>query len=441
MNNQITEDILKANGKTYNFINTDAIWGAYWDLTQLWSLSYPDSYEDFIHTQLQLYKDKGWFGDGIANSEYVSGVGTNFVGLTIAAAYAAGIRDFDIPLAYKAVRANDMDWLNRKVGSGKMDVKAFVKYGYVPFLEGDGRNFVTDSTGSNFSASHTLEYSFSAFATAQFAKALGKTADYKKLMKYSNGWRYLYNPANKLIQPKFANGNFIDKFDPYAPWRGYQEGNAMQYTFYVPQNPEALVAVQGKDYFNNNLDDIFAKSEKDGFGGGKTINAFAGITSIYNHGNEPSLHISWLFNFSGKPWLTQKWTRTICDEFYGIEPIHGYGYGQDEDQGQLGSWYVMTALGVFDVKGFTDARPIIELSSPVFDKATITLGDGKKLAIEAKNNSKENMYIQSVVFNGEKLNNCWLYRDKLMKGGKLVFTMGNKPNETWGTKVPPPSVQ
>ena len=428
-------------GKTYNFINTDAIWGGYWDITQLWALSYPNTYEDFIHTQLQVYHDKGWFGDGIANSEYVSGVGTNFVGLTIAAAYQVGIRDYNINTAYQAVKANELGWKNRKVGSGKMDVKPFTEYGYVPFLEGDGSNFVTDSTGANFSASHTLEYSFSAFAAAQMAKALGKTADYQKLIKYSNGWRYLYNPANKLIQPKKADGTFIGKFDPYAPWRGYQEGNAMQYTFYVPQNPEALISAQGRKYFNDNLDEIFEKSEKDGFGGGKTIDAFAGITSIYNHGNEPSLHISWLFNFSGKPWLTQKWTRTICDEFYGIEPIHGYGYGQDEDQGQMGGWYVMTALGIFDVKGFTDAKPIVELSSPVFEKATITLGNKKKLIIEAKHNSKTNLYIQSVVFNGKPLNNCWLYRDELMKGGKMVFVMGNKPNKTWGAKVPPPSAQ
>lgn len=429
------------NSHLYNFINTDAMWGAYWDLTQLWSLSYPDAYEDFIHTQLQLYKDKGWFGDGIANSEYVSGVGTNMVGLCLAAAYQSGIRDYDVNLAYQAIKKNELGWKNRPVGSGKMDTKAFMEYGYVPFLEGDGRNFVTDSTGSNFSASHTLEYSFSAFAAAQMAKSLGKKSDYQKLLKYSNGWKYLYNPANKLLQPKKADGHFIDHFDPYAPWRGYQEGNAMQYTFYVPQNPAALIAKQGKDYFNNNLNDIFEKSEKDDFGGGRTINAFAGITSIYNHGNEPSLHISWLFNFSGKPWLTQKWTRAICREFYGIEPIHGYGYGQDEDQGQLGSWYVMTALGLFDVKGFTDARPIVELGSPIFDKSIIALGNNKRLIIETKNNSKQNIYVQSAEFNGKPLNNCWLYRDQLMKGGKLLFVMGSKPNESWGTKVLPPSKQ
>ena len=429
------------SGKRYNFINTDAVWGAYWDLTQLWALSYPHAYEDFIQTQLQIYKDKGWFGDGIANSEYVSGVGTNMVGLCIAAAYQAGIRDYDTKLAYEAVTNNELGWEDRPVGSGKVDTKAFIHYGYVPFLEGDGRNFVTDSTGSNFSASHTLEYSFSAYAAAQMAKTMGKKEDYLKLMKYSNGWKHLYNPANKLLQPKKANGDFIDKFDPFAPWRGYQEGNAMQYTYYVPQNPAALISLQGKDYFNKNLNDIFEKSEKEDFGGGKTINAFAGITSIYNHGNEPSLHISWLFNFSGKPWLTQKWTRSICQEFYGIEPIHGYGYGQDEDQGQLGSWYVMTALGLFDVKGFTDSKPVVELGSPIFDKALIALGNGKTLVIDTKNNSKQNVYVQSAEFNDKPLDNCWLYRKELMKGGKLSFVMGSKPNKAWGTKIPPPSTQ
>ena len=243
------------------------------------------------------------------------------------------------------------------------------------------------------------------------------------------------------MQPKNADGSFINNFNPLEAWRGFQEGNAVQYSFYVPHNPAALISAIGKDQFNKRLDSIFQSSQKDGFGGGKKIDAFAGIKSLYNHGNQPCLHISWLFNFSGKPWLTQKWTRLICNEFYGTEPIHGYGYGQDEDQGQLGSWYVLAALGLFDVKGFTDAKPIIEFGSPLFDKATIALGNKKTLIIETKNNSKENMYIQSAQFNGKPLNNCWLYRDELMKGGKLVFTMGSSPNITWGTLVPPPSEQ
>jgi predicted alpha-1,2-mannosidase len=419
------------------FLNTDAIWGGFWNITQVWALAYPQWYNSFINTQLQLYKDKGWFGDGVANSEYVSGVGTNFVGLAVAAGYNAGIRNYNVDTAYEAVRANELNWEHRKVGSGKMDTKAFVSEGYVPFLDADA----TNSNGSHFSASHTLEYSYSAFAAAQMAKALGKMEDYNTFINYSNGWRKIFNSQSKLMQPKKEDGNFIDKFNPHEPWRGFQEGNAIQYTFYVPQNPAALIDAIGKNNFNKKLDSIFTVSERQGFGGGKTIDAFAGINAIYNHGNQPNLHISWLFNFSGKPWLTQKWTRRICQEFYGTEPIHGYGYGQDEDQGQLGSWYVITSLGLFDVKGFTDLHPIIELGSPLFDKVTIALGTEKTLVIETKNNSKDNMYIQSAMFNGATLDNCWLYRDELMNGGRLTLTMGDKPNTNWGTKVPPPSAQ
>jgi predicted alpha-1,2-mannosidase len=432
---------LNAQEKKYGFINTDAIWGGYWNLTQLWSLAYPQWYERFVHTQLRLYKDRGWFGDGIANSQYVSGVGTNFVGLAIAGAYQAGIRDYDINLAYKAVKDNELGWKNRLMGAGKLDTKAFLRYGYVPHLDGDGRNFVTDSTGSTFSASHTLEYSFSAFAAAQMAKALGKQDDYKQLIRYSTGWHQLFNPANKLIQPKTAEGKFIERFDPLQPWRGFQEGNATQYTFYVPHNPNALINAVGDSAFNTTLNGIFEASEKNGFGGGKTIDAFAGINALYNQGNQPNLHIGWLFNYSGKPWLTQKWIRQICNDFYGTEPIHGYGYGQDEDQGQLGSWYVLSSLGLFDVKGFTDLRPTVQIGSPIFSHARIRLGNGKELQIEARNNSEKNIYVQSLTFKGKPVQNCWLYLDQLLQGGQLTFVMGSQPNKNWGTTNPPPSVQ
>ncbi|RNL51828.1 GH92 family glycosyl hydrolase [Pedobacter jejuensis] len=422
---------------SYNFMNTDAIWGGFWNITQLWALSYPSHYSDFVHTQLEIYKERGWFGDGIANSNFVSGVGTNFVGLAVAGAYQAGIRDYDLNLAYKAVLGNELNYQNRLVGSGKTDTKSFIQNGFVPYLDADK----TDSTGAHFSGSHTMEYSYSAFAAAQLAKNMGKITDYNKLIKLSNGWRLLFDKELKLIRPKTSEGNFIDKFNPLEAWRGFQEGNATQYTFYVPQNPKGLIAAIGTKTFNDRLNNIFETSQKNAFGGGKTIDAFAGIQSLYNHGNQPNLHISWLFNYSSSPWLTQKWTRAICDEFYGTESIHGYGYGQDEDQGQLGSWYVMASMGLFDVKGLTDARPTIQLGSPVFDHADIRLANGKQLSIITINNSKQNVYVQSALWNGKVLNNSWLYRDDLMKGGKLTLKMGDKPNKTWGIKVPPPSEQ
>src|SRR5205085_5407702 len=158
--------------------------------------------------------------------------------------------------------------------------------------------------------------------------------------------------------------------------------------------------------FNKRLDSIFTTSQKNAFGGGTTLDAFSGLAGLYNHGNQPNLHTSWLFNFSGKPSLTQKWVRAICNEFYGTTGIHGYGYGQDEDQGQLGAWYVISSVGLFDVKGLTDIKPSFGICSPLFDKVTIQnssgYGSGKEFVIQVKNNSSSNLYIQSMTLNGTK---------------------------------------
>lgn len=415
------------------FINSDAIWGAYWNLTQLWALAYPEWYSSYVHTQMTLYQDRGWFGDGFANSAFASGVGTNMVGLAIAGAYQTGILDGDIGPVYEAVRKNELGWEGRPEGAGKMDLKPFVERGYVPFHP-DNRS---DADGSNFAASHTLEYSFSAFAAARMARDLGKTDDYTRLGRLADGWKLLFNPENRYIHPKNAAGDFIGGFNPQEAWRGFQEGNAVQYSFFVPHQPTALIDAVRKDEFNKRLNGIFEISEKDDFSGGRTIDAFAGVQSLYNQGNQPCLHISWLFNFSGKPWLTQKWTRKICDLFYGTDPVHGYGRGQDEDQGQLGAWYVMASLGLFDVKGLTDSRPIVQLGSPLFRKATIRLREGRNLVIRTTTRSKQDVYVQSVRFNGKPVKACWLYWDELMEGGTLEFSMGAKPNEAWGIEAPP----
>ena len=422
-----------ANDPNQQFINSDAVWGAYWNLTQLWALGYPEWYSSYVHTQMTLHRDRGWFADGFANSAYASGVGTNMVGLALAGAYQTGIVRENVGAVYEAVRKNELGWKDRPVGAGKADLKAFVERGYVPFLSSNE----TTPDGSNFSASHTLEYAFSAHAAAQMALDLGKKDDHAELSRLADGWRRLFNPENRHIQPKTADGSFIERFDPQQAWRGYQEGNAVQYSFFVPHQPAALIEAIGKDEFNKRLNGIFEVSEKDDFSGGQTIDAFAGVKSLYNHGNQPCLHISWLFNYSGKPWLTQKWTRRICDRFYGTDAIHGYGRGQDEDQGQLGAWFVMASLGLFDVKGLTDSRPVLGLGSPLFEKATIQLRPGKTLVIETVNNSKENVYVQSARFNGKPLGNCWLYWDELVQGGSLVFEMGDQPNESWGVPAPP----
>lgn len=411
--------------------NTDAIWGGFWNLTQLWSLAYPEYYSDWIKSQLLVYQDAGWLGDGIACSKYVSGVGTNFTSLAIAAAYNCGIRDFDVQQGYEAALKNEVEWRGRLEGAGKMDVRQFVERGYSPYEK--RFDMVTREEGSGFGASHTMEYSFSSFAVSQFAKHLGKEDDYKLLSNLSNGWKNLYNPETRLIRPKDTKGNFLEDFNPLAPWKGFQEGNAVQYTFYVPHQIDELVDLVGQETFNNRLDSIFLLSQKNIFGGGKEVDAFAGLKTVYNHGNQPNLHISWLFNFSGKPYLSQKWVRAILDEFYGLEGIHGYGYGQDEDQGQLGAWYVMSALGLFDVKGLTEIDPKFQIGAPLFDKVTVRLNKdyypGEKFVIEAKKQAVGDCYLQDISLNNRPQDTVQLPFSEVVKGGKLVLGLGASPNE------------
>lgn len=416
----------------HNYYNTDAIWGAFWNLTQLWTLVYPEYFSDWIKSQLLVYKETGWLGDGIANSKYVSGVGTNFTSLAIAAAHNCGIRDFDINMGYEAALKNEIESKNRIKGAGKMDVGLFVDMGYAPYVP--EIQWTTTPEGSMFGTSHTLEYAFSCFAVSEFAKALGKEEDRKLLQRLSKGWELVFDEEIKLMRPRLKSGEFLEPFDKLAAWVGFQEGNAVQYTFYVPHDIEQLIQRVGKDEFNTRLDSIFALSQLDVFGGGKEeINAFSGVHALYNHGNQPNLHISWLFNFSEKPYLTQKWTRAICDEFYGTDGVHGYGYGQDEDQGQLGAWYVMAAMGLFDVKGLTETNPQMQLGSPLFDRIEIILNEdyynGKSFVIETENNSKENKYIQSVTLNGQKQESVFIPFNDIISGGNIKLTMGIDPNK------------
>ena len=431
---------LDAAGKpVHNHYNTDAIWGGYWNLTPLWALAWPEYYNDWVASQLLVYKDAGWLGDGIACSKYVSGVGTNMVSIAFAGAYNSGIRNYDIEAMYAAARKDNLEWRGRIEGAGKMDVEQFVKNGYVPYVSDPG--FVAHSGGATFSVSHTLEYSFSAYATAQLAKQLGYEEDYAQLKDLSNGWAKVFDDNLKLVRPRVAGGAFIDNFDPLESWRGFQEGNAMQYTFFVPQNPDSLITRLGKDVFNERLDGIFTVARKSIFGGGKTTYAFSGINSPYNHGNQPCLHEPWLFNFSGKPYLTQKWVRLICDEFYGITGEHGYGYGQDEDQGQLGAWYVLSTMGLFDVQGGAPAEPTYQIGSPAFDKIVVHLNPlnatGKKLVIRTIGNGPEAYYVQKASFNGKPLEQNWLYRKDILSGGELVLTMGTEPSDVWNESCPP----
>ena len=323
----------KEGRPAFNLYNTDAMWGAQWGLTQLWVMAYPDHMSDYISSHLQVYKDCGWLADGLACSRFVSGVGTNQLSNMIVAAYMAGIRDFDLPLAYEACLKNELGWEDRPRGAGKADTKDFLRLGY------------------------------------------------------------------------------------------------------VPHDPQAMIAKVGSEVFNARLDSIFTLSQRRIFSGGTEVEAFAGLRTLYNQGNEPSLHISWLFNESGRPSRTQHWVRAILNEFYGTDGIHGYGYGQDEDQGMLGAWYAVSSIGLFDVKGLDDLQPSLGLGSTIFDRVTIQLHPryypGGQFVIQAVDNNRQNEYVQRFSLDGTRLTTPRIPFQRFAQGGTLTVHMGSTPVDNY----------
>ena len=399
--------------------------GGFWNLSQVWALAYPDYFSSYIQSNIDFYKDRGWLHDGAANGVFTNGVQTNFQGLLLASAYNVGIRDFDAKTGYQAALKNELDYNGRNLGNGKYDLSYFIKEKYVPYKD----TTISNGWVFNFGGSHTLEYSYSSYAVAQMAKGMKDSTNYNKLIKQADYYKNLFDPKTKFIRPKLENGEFIADFDPMRGWDGFQEGNAFQFTWYVPHDPAGLIKLVGKPLFNERLETMFNDAQKSMFGGGsEEIHSFSGVEKLYNHGNQPCLHNAWLFNYSGKPWLTQKWTRTICNEFYGTEPLHGYGMGQDEDQGQLGAWYVMASMGLFDVQGHASANPTFQFGSPLFNKITIQLDNkyytGEELIVETINQQPNHPYVQSVNFNGLPIQNNWMYRNDIMKGGYFVFYYG-----------------
>ncbi|HYG24230.1 MAG TPA: GH92 family glycosyl hydrolase [Verrucomicrobiae bacterium] len=407
----------------YHHYNSDAVWGAFWNLTQVWALAYPDYFSEFVRCHLDMYRDCGWLPDSVAAGKFVSGVGTDFMGLVVSSAYHWGIRDYNVPQAFEAVLKNEMGWQNRPVGVGKADVKTFIDRGYVPLMRKVPAFSGSTADGSLYSASHTLEYSFSAYAAAEFARALGRTNEQASLMRYSRGWENLYDTETGFIRPKNPEGQFIPDFDARKPWSGFQEGNAWQYTFYVPHDPAGLMSKMGVETFRHRLADVFAQAEKTEFGGGKKIDAFSGLENVYNQGNQPSLHIAWLFNYAGQPEQTQHWVRRICDVFYGTNVVHGYGYGQDEDQGQLGAWFVLAGIGLFDVQGGATGEPVMQVGAPLFDEIEVQLHPryhaGKTFKIRAQGASNREAFVKAIRANGTLLDGWSVPWKTIAAGGTL----------------------
>ena len=413
------ENVQELDDPKSPMLGSDAFWNTFWNLNQLWTLVNPDIANKWVKSELEMYKHGGWLSRGAAGIEY-SGimVASHEIPLMVSA-YQKGIRNYDVNTLYQSIiHQQTVQGIKHPCGgfAGNEQLDAYIKYGYMPADSG--------------ATSNTLEYAYDDWCVSQLAKALGKTNDYETFRKRARNYEHVFDPQTKFMRPKYANGKWLENFNAMST-PGYVEGNSWQYTFFVPHNVKGLINLIGKEEFNRRLNEGFEKSKDANF------NATGDRMEDYyiNHGNQPNMQAAYLFNYSGKPWLTQKWVREIQNRYYGSDPYNAW-LG-DEDEGQMGAWFVMSAMGLFETDGGASVKPFYEIGSPLFENVTIHLDTayypGKTFTIEAKNVSDKNRYIQSANLNGNPLNKPWFYHEELIKGGKLTLFMGDKPNENWGS--------
>lgn len=383
--------------------DTFSLWDTYRAAHPLYTILHTKRVADMINSMLAHYKETGllpvW---SLQGNETNMMIGYHAVPV-IVDAYFKGITGFDQELAYEACKASAMD--------SKRQIPDYIHLGYVPI----------DKENENWSVSKTLEYAYDDWCIAQFAKEIGKNEDYEYFLKRSENWRNVYNPKSTFMRPKDKEGVFLKDFIPkeYSPY--FCESNAWQYFWYVPQNIEELIKTTGgKDLFKQKLDSMFSY---DPLPEDKLPIFSTGMIGQYAHGNEPSHHVAYLYNYLDKPWKTQEIVRKILATQYKNSPD---GYCGNEDCGQMSSWYIFSSLGFYPVN---PAQGVYSFGSPIFDKATIHLESGKEFIIEAINNSKENKYIQSIQLNGNEIHRNSILHSEIMEGGDLIFYMGNTPNK------------
>ncbi len=442
---------LDANGKPkFNEYNSDSFWGAQWSINTLWGLVYPELMESFVNSLLKMYDDGGLIPRGPSGGNYtyvMTGAATTPF---IVSAYMKGIRGFDIKKAYEGMRKDHFPGgMMSKAGYEHNTFKGggieeYMELGYIPNpLSKNKYGFHMDGSAQ------TLEYAYQDYALAQMAKALGKQDDYALFSKRALNYKNIYNKDIGWMWTKNREGKWNEPVDILQYEHGFVEGNAAQYTWWVPHDVNGLIELMGgAEPFTNKLNDAFTKAKTHGFVSGKSENPTDQELKrrVYiNYGNQPCMETPFLFNYAGKPWLTQYWTRQLVDSVYsGVSPQKGYS--GDEDQGLMGSLAVLLKIGLFSTNGGTAEKSFYEITSPVFSKITIKLNQkyypGKQFVIETKNNSQKNVYIQSANLNGNSLNKPWLWHEALVKGGQLILQMGDQPNRSWGSGLQnaPPSM-
>jgi predicted alpha-1,2-mannosidase len=323
-------------------------------------------------------------------------------------AYFKGLLDADPERAYEAIKNSAM--------RDERGLDFIKRIGYIP-AEWEGE-----------SVAKAMEYAIDDWCIAQMARALGKQEDHEYFAGRAEAYRQYFDPATKFMRGRLSDGSWREPFDPVASSHrrdDYCEGNGWQYLWLVPQDPERLIELLGGDEpFCEKLDQLFTVESVRSEGASADI---SGLIGQYAHGNEPGHHTTYLYAFAGQQWKTARLVRKILTTLYTDQPD---GLSGNEDCGQMSAWYVFSALGLYPVN---PAAGVYVFGSPVIKEAKIALPGGKSFTIVARQNSPENVYIQSAELNGKPFSKSYITHPEILAGGQLTFVMGPEPNTAFGT--------
>ena len=431
------DKIHKAEG--YDFYPSFFAWDTFRSEQPLMVLLEPQHANDMMKSIVTKTKNFGWLSAQHVRNQFGQGmVGDHLVPM-VADAYIKGIRDYDIEFIYDMMRKKATGlppaFINQSFG--RPGLTFYNKMGYLPADE------ETESVPA------TLEFAYDDWCIAQLAAELGKSNDFQFFMNRADTYKNVFDTESGFMRPRLHDGSWLpmcdqlpeivqngnhsyyDCFEPLMvglrPNRHFTESNAWQYLWSVPHDVPGLIELMGgRENFITRLDTFFTMSPEVV---GPNYIGVVGTIGQYVHGNQPSHHVAYLYNYAGAPWKSQEYVHKIMDMLY--QPVPG-GICGNEDMGSLSSWYVFSALGFYPVAPGSD---VYMIGKPLFSKATIRLTSpykGKEFVIKANNNSQKNIYIQSAGLNGKELNRPWIKHSEIVNGGTLIFEMGPTPNKQWG---------
>lgn len=404
--------------KDYRHYDIFSLWDTFRAAHPLFTLTQKERVNDFINSILAHYDEYGYLPVwSLLGNETNTMTGYHAIPV-ITDAYQKGFKGFDAEKAFVAMKKSAMQNFR--------GTNFLREYGYIPH----------DKTGQ--SVTRTLEYAYDDWCIAQMAKALNKQEDYAYFMKRATAYQPLFDASTGFMRAKLADGRWKSPFDPQYSSHDfdvaeYTEGNAWQHSWFVPHDVAGMIQLHGgSERFVQKLDSLFSVSSEIK---GDFISAdISGLIGQYAHGNEPSHHISYLYNYAGMPWKTQEKVTEICHSQYNTSPS---GLCGNEDCGQMSAWYVFSAMGFYPVN---PASGIYVIGSPLLEEVNIAIREDLSFKIQANQLSSENIYIQSASLNGQPLERSYILHDEIMNGGVLTFEMGPAPNKKlWSNSesVPP----